>query len=197
VHLLSGYPLNCEASTKEVMREIADNPKLKLVVLAARWPLYRDEPPFYDLNSPRVKMEAIAAPGTRPPLARLVDATLTAIEAANSRARIVIIGPVPELTFLPPECIAQARHLHRREQGCWTAPSGPPLARAWPAEAQIRLALATHPKAQATFPTRELCSAQICLTTLDDRLIYFDDDHLSAFGARKLVPGWMDRITPQ
>jgi hypothetical protein len=28
---------------------------------------------------------------------------------------------------------------------------------------------------------------------MDGRLIYFDDDHLSASAAQRLVPGWMDR----
>jgi len=30
------------------------------------------------------------------------------------------------------------------------------------------------------------------LNALDGVALYFDDDHLSASGARRLVPGWLD-----
>ena len=95
--------------------------------------------------------------------------------------------------MIPPECVALRRHLHLPEQVCWRVRSGPPLARARPAEAEIRLALAARPAVRAAFPSADLCDAKTCISAMDGRLIYFDDDHLSASGARKLVPGWMDR----
>ena len=182
---------SCRGTTREVLAEIAADPKLKLIVLAARWPLYRDAPPFYDLNSPRIGVAPAFAPrinALRPSLRDTLD-TLS----ARSRARVVIIGPVPELTFIPPECVARARHLHGNEQACWSGPAGPPLARARPAEAEIRAVLADHPSVGAVFPSTQLCSTQACVSAMDGRLIYFDDDHLSASGARKLVPGWLDQ----
>ena len=181
----------CRGTTREVLEEIAANPKLKLVVLAARWPLYRDAPPFYDLNSPRIGVAPAFAPRVNALAPSLRD-TLDAL-SARSHARIMIIGPVPELTFIPPECVAQARHLHRKEQACWSGPAGPPLARARPAEAEIRAALADRPTVGAVFPSTQLCSRQTCVSAMDGRLIYFDDDHLSASGAQKLVPAWIDQ----
>lgn len=192
VRLPNRFELKCPSAADQAMREIAANRKLKLVVLAARWPLYRDAPPFYDVNSPRVSLEALDAPGVRPSLATSLRDTLDAIQARNPQARVLIIGPVPELTFTPPECLAQARHLHLNEVGCFTAPAVLPLARARPAAAEIRAALIGRPSVRAVFPTARLCSAATCVSALDGRLIYFDDDHLSASGAAKLVPAWMD-----
>ena len=192
VRLLNGFGLDCPGAAAQVLREIAADPKLKLVVLAARWPLYRDAPPFYDVNSPRVQMEQVGAPGVRPPLSTPLRATLDVIAASAPHAQILIIGPVPELTFLPPECLAQAIHLHGEPSICWSAPASLPLARARPAQAQIRAALADHSAVRAIFPADRLCSAETCRTALGGRLIYFDDDHLSASGARALVPGWLD-----
>ena len=193
VFLPGRFELDCRRASVEVMKEIGADPKLKLIVLAARWPLYRDAPPFYDANSPRVRMEAADAPGVRPPLAQPLDRTLAAIAmVSGGRARVLVIGPVPELTFAPPECVAQARHLGWDERACWTAPAAAPLARARPAEAQIRTALGAHPGVLAVYPTASLCRANACTAAIGGRLIYFDDDHLSASGARRLVPGWID-----
>jgi peptidoglycan/LPS O-acetylase OafA/YrhL len=193
VFLPNRFELDCRKATAQVMAEIRANPKLKLVVLAARWPLYRDAPPFYDANSPRVLMTSATAPGVRPPLSQPLERTLAAIEqAAGGRAKILLVGPVPELTFAPPECLAQARHLGWDERACRTAPAGPPLARARPAEAELRAALAPHPDVRVIYPAASLCNADVCTAAMDGRPIYFDDDHLSASGARRLVPGWMD-----
>jgi peptidoglycan/LPS O-acetylase OafA/YrhL len=180
---------DCRATRAEVLREIAADPKLKLVVLAARWPLYRDAPPFYDINSPRISMTL------RPQMNDLTPSLMATLDsiASKTKAQVLIVGPVPELTVVPPECMALRLNLHLSDSVCWRVPAGPPLARLRPAEAQIRQALAQRPAAHAAFPSKDLCDAQTCVSALDGRLIYFDDDHLSASGARRFVPGWMDR----
>jgi peptidoglycan/LPS O-acetylase OafA/YrhL len=176
---------DCAATTQAVLGEIAADPKLKLVVLAARWPLYRDAPPFYDPNSPRVTM----TPNT---LAAPLGQTLDAIRARAPQAQVVVIGPVPELTITPPQCLAQARHLRQPQAWCWRVPAATPSVRFEPAEAEIAQALAPRPWARVVYPSQALCEGGWCAAALDGRPIYFDDDHLSASGARRLVPGWLE-----
>jgi hypothetical protein len=195
VRILNG-PLrpDCARSTDRVLSEIAADAKLKLVVLAARWPLYRDQPPFYDENSPRVVMADAGQPRARGILAGPLARTLDAIHLRNPQAQVVVVGPVPELTLIPPQCVAQARRLGQREAFCWTVPAGPPLARANPAQIEIMHALAGRSWAHGAFPSLALCDGERCAAAAaDGRLLYFDDDHLSASGARRLVPGWLDR----
>jgi hypothetical protein len=191
--LPNGCELKCPQAAKQAMAEIAANPKLKLVVLSARWPMYRDAAPFYDANSPRTVMISAAAPATRPALSQVLIQTIDAIAAANPGAEVLIMGPTPELTFTPPECLAQARHLGLKEAGCFNAPSDLTLARLRPAEAQIRQVLAQRPAVRAVFLGDRLCHGATCVSGLDGKLIYFDDDHLSASGAESLVPGWLDQ----
>ena len=191
--LPSYYELaRCPVSTKLVLGEIAANRKLKLIVLAARWPLYRDIPPFYDVNSPRVAVDLLASPGVRPPLSESLRATLAVIATGTGSPQVLIVGPVPELTFVPPQCLAERLQLHLDPTACWTAPADLPLARSRPAEVEIRSALADYPAVRAIFPAARLCSEKTCITAIDGKLIYFDDDHLGAYGAERLVPGWMD-----
>lgn len=193
VRIQNGVELKCPHAARQAMTEIAADPRLKLVVLSARWPMYRDAPPFYDVNSPRTRMSAVSARAPSPTLSKALLDTIDAIKAANPRAGVLIVGPTPELTFTPPECLAQARHLGLREDGCFAAPSDLILARLRPTEAEIREVLAQRPAVRAVFPGDALCHGATCVSALDGKLIYFDDDHLSASGARRLVPGWMDR----
>jgi peptidoglycan/LPS O-acetylase OafA/YrhL len=190
----SGELPGCRASNQLAMREIAVDPKLKLIVLAARWPLYNGDKPHYDAGNPPIRMLDTRAAGQRVyPLGEALSRTLAAIAATGTKARVVVLGPVPELTFSPSECVAMARHLGRAEWRCWDAPATLPLTRAKPAEAQIAAALAGAPDVGVVYPSRRLCTATSCLTEMNRRLIYFDDDHLSATGARMLVPGWLDQ----
>jgi len=182
----------CEAWASRTLERIAADRRLTLVVLAARWPLYRDAPPFYDVNSPRVAVDTRARPGVRPDLSATLTATLDAIARRRPDLRVVVIGPVPELTLAPPECLAQQRQLGGRAEVCARVEAGPPLARALPAEAEIRAAVEDRPGVAAVFPTETLCLEDGCVGVIDGRPVYFDDDHLSASGARRLVPSWMD-----
>jgi hypothetical protein len=128
-----------------------------------------------------------------PALAR----TLDAIQATGTKARVAIIGPVPELPFSVPSCVAEARRLHRDEGSCATSPAGLPLARARPLEAALREVVAGHPVARVAFPTASLCTEARCVAIREGVMFYFDDDHLSVAGARALVPGWLDAAFPR
>ncbi len=183
----------CRESKGQVLGEIAANPKLKLIILAARWALYNGDLPYYDTGNPHLRMLDARVAGDRVyPLDEALAGTLDAIAATGTKARVVVLGPVPELTFAPSYCVAVARHLRRAETGCWDAPAALPLARARPAEAKIAKALATRPEVGVFYPSRRLCTATSCIAELNHRLLYFDDDHLSASGSRMLVPGWLD-----
>ncbi len=189
----AGELKGCQASTRQTIAEIAANPKLKLIVLALRWPLYNGDRPRYAGNSPPITMLDARAQGDRVyPLDEALLRTLDAIAATGTKARVVLLGPVPELTFSPPQCVAMARHLGRAEGSCWAAPATLPLIRTKGAEAKITTALAAWPGVKVFYPAHQLCTEVSCVTQLNRRLIYFDNDHLSASGARMLVPGWLD-----
>ena len=193
VRTIQRFKLECAPIADQALAAVAADRTLKLVVLAARWPLYRDAPPFYDVNSPRVIVEAIDQPGHKASISAAMRATLAAIRARNPEARVLVLGPVPELTLAPPECLAQQRQLGGRPEACDHVAANLPLARALPAEDAIRAALQDRPGVTAVFPSEDLCPGRDCLTMMAGRPLYFDDDHLGAWGARQLVPIWLDR----
>jgi peptidoglycan/LPS O-acetylase OafA/YrhL len=189
VRITRGFKLKCEAAADQVLTRLASDKRVKLVVLSARWPLYRDAPPFYDVNSPRVTMEA---GGRRVGLTAPLQRTLAAIVQRRPDIRVLIIGPFPELTLGAPECLAQVRQLGGDPGVCADVAADLPLSRAGPAEDAIRAAIQDRPGVAAVFPSETLCHGGRCVAMMDGRPIYFDDDHLSASGARRLAPAWLD-----
>ncbi|MGH1558436.1 SGNH hydrolase domain-containing protein [Caulobacter segnis] len=79
VRITARFALDCAPTAEAALARIASDRRLKLVILSGRWPLYRDAPPFYDVNSPRVTVESIARPGFKPSLTASLKATLDAI----------------------------------------------------------------------------------------------------------------------
>ncbi|WP_395444944.1 acyltransferase family protein [Caulobacter sp. UC70_42] len=192
VRTMYRFKLECAAAADQAMALIASDRKLKLVVLMGRWPLYRDAPPFYDVNSPRVTMEAIGQPGKRRGVSTALKATLDAIARLRPDVRVLVVGPFPELTLGAPECLAQQKQLGGRPGVCASVAAGLPLSRALPAEDALRAAVQDRPNVAMVFPSETLCRDGRCLAMMDGEPIYFDDDHLSASGARRLAPAWLE-----
>lgn len=192
VRLSASFALDCASTAEAALARIASDRRLKLVVLIGRWPLYRDAPPFYDVNSPRVTVEPVDHPGVRAGLTLSLKHTLDAIARRRPDLRVLVVGPVPELTLGAPECLAQVRRLGGRPEVCASVDAELPLSRAGPAEDAIRAAIQDRQGVTAVFPSQTLCQDGRCAAILEGRPIYFDDDHLSASGARRLVPAWLD-----
>jgi len=192
VRTMYRFKLECAAAADQAMALIASDRKLKLVVLMGRWPLYRDAPPFYDVNSPRVTMEVIGQPGKRQRVSTALKATLDAIARRRPDVRVLVIGPFPELTLGAPECLAQQKQLGGRPGVCASVAADLPLSRALPAEDALRAAVQDRPNVAVVFPSETLCRNGRCLAMMDGEPIYFDDDHLSASGARRLAPAWLE-----
>jgi peptidoglycan/LPS O-acetylase OafA/YrhL len=192
VRITNRFALDCAPTADQALDRIASDRRLKLVILSGRWPLYRGAPPFYDVNSPRVTVEVVGRPGYKPSLTTSLRTTLDAIARRNPNVRVLIVGPFPELTLGAPECLGQVRQLGGRPEVCASVAADLPLSRAGPAEDAIRAAIQDRPGVAAVFPSETLCRSGRCAAMLDGRPIYFDDDHLSASGARRLAPAWLD-----
>jgi peptidoglycan/LPS O-acetylase OafA/YrhL len=180
----------CLTFDRNVLATVKD-PAVKLIVLSARWPMYMNAKPLMGGYDPPMALED-AAGGRAADLATALDRTLTAIEASGSTAQVLVIGPVPELPFSPPDCVAQAVRFGLDQTHCGDAENVDTLARANPAVGVITAVAARHPAVRVILPTRELCAGSTCQAVAGGDILYFDADHLSASGSRRLLPGWLD-----
>jgi hypothetical protein len=106
---------------------------------------------------------------------------------------VLLIGPIPELPVSPPNCVAQSVRFGLDQAHCRDVPNAGTLARATPANAAIARVAARHPTLRVIFPTRSLCAGSTCRAVAGGDILYFDADHLSASGARRLLPRWLDQ----
>ena len=185
----------CSVFDRKTLDLIAD-PAVRLVVISARWPLYMDAQPLTGGYDPPMTL-ADPASGAPIALGPALVRTLDAIAATGSTAQVVVIGPVPELPLSPPDCLVQRARFHLDPAACHEVPATIALARAAPATDAIARAVAGRPNVRAVYPSRSLCTATACQATADGRALYFDADHLSASGARRLVPVWMEGAAAQ
>ncbi len=192
-----GRDRTCERFNRAMIDELAAHPEVRLVVLSARWPAYLDARPRYYLDPISLRLLDHAAADRPISLDRALGRTLDAIAAAAPAARVIILGPVPELPFILPQCLAQAGHLGRSDLSCRIVSAQTPLARAAEADAVIAAVVANRPFAAAVFPTRVLCDSAVCRTTDREGALYFDSNHLSASAARRWAPAWLDVAAPR
>lgn len=174
------------AGLATLSRELPQPPDY--AVVSARWNAGLNE----ERIAARLTEDAFAAAGLpwpAPEGIRLIMAaglgtTLARIEAMGTR-RILLIGPVPELRFVAPDCVVRvdARGLDRDR--CAVA-RGPVEARRRTTIATLRFLAEAFPNIRFIDPIDVFCDKALCRPFDDAGVLYVDDDHLSPRGARKI-----------
>lgn len=130
-----------------------------------------------------------AANGTTPAntaeLEAVFERALTRTLAELRDVKVYIVGQVPQQTISVPQGLIQAKLLHQ------------PIDRfRVPRDVALRRAVSRGIFARHLQPNKvefldtiaQICREQMCAITNGDRPLYYDDNHLSAFGARTLEP---------
>ena len=126
-------------------------------------------------------------PNTHPDFAELFSAQYKSrvCEIAKKRP-VFIMQPIPEMSVAVPQAIARAKMLYNREidvsvnREFYLAEN-----------ALIRTIIETSAefcKAKIIDPVDYLCADGKCLGSVNGRPLYYDDDHLSEYGNKLLVP---------
>jgi peptidoglycan/LPS O-acetylase OafA/YrhL len=174
------FPTTCPQSIEAVLAAVARE-RPKIVVLVGRWGNVASD---------------VRAPGDGWPSGRLVDPadrgvpvqladalTLTVERIRASGAHVVLVGPVPEIDYNVPSTLVRALHgvghlppvlrtdFDRRQE------------RVLGALARIR----TLQGVLVVYPHTALCDDTHCAVAEGMRALYADDDHVSAFGAERVI----------
>ena len=98
-------------------------------------------------------------------------------------AKIVIMGPVPEIAYHVPDTLVRS----------WSGIGNLPLVSRQEFDIRQAKVLAALKQVEASgeasvvYPHQSLCNDKTCLVERDNRTLYLDDDHLSVEGARDIV----------
>lgn len=194
---LGGLPYNsgqdmsrCVAFNMSVFDDLAKEPgRISGVVLSARWGSWHRRPAFWDNEGGGGQAYKIRPPDGRATLSTLesrLRATVQAITALG--LKVAVVAPSPELRSPAPWCLAR-----RNIEACAT----PRIV--WEAHqadlmAGMRRVVDGIPGARIVDPLPALCGEITCPPVRDGIILYKDEHHLTATGARSLAPWFADTM---
>jgi peptidoglycan/LPS O-acetylase OafA/YrhL len=197
----SGYASKgdwCEGETSRSLRTVAQDPRIRTVILAGNWHLYvagdrfhrhhRFQPPW------RIAPADGGPAGTNTEMfVERLGRSIALLQAAGKR--VVVIRQIPELDFEPRHCV-MPRHvsLSRLDdgscEGVRRADAFRYLGEYLPA---LEAALRPFPAVSVWDPAQVLCDGPFCRYVEDGITLYQDDLHLSRPGSARVAAWLMQR----
>jgi peptidoglycan/LPS O-acetylase OafA/YrhL len=181
----------CAAFNSRVMEYLRKATHVRAVVLSARWPVYTENSRFgtedpgpitYLVDSTDAQW---SRDSSRRVFSRSLETTVNALRNANKR--VVLFGAIPAMGVNLPECIAR-RYLPFSEDRDCAVSAALVLPRMQFADSEInRVAAAAAPGVCSYLPKTVLCTAKSCTGEAGGEILYANDDHLSAKGARYMT----------
>ena len=173
----------CADFNQRVLQKITElqGKGLETVILSARWPLYLGYPNI-GLASQRLG-DSQADDDKRAQLHAQMqhhfEATLTALEKLG--LRVLVLGPIPSMVYQIPQCIgsrdAAYCNISRETNATGVGQSSDTLAEV----------IKRHPNTRLAQLMDYFCDAETCYAARDGKILYYDNNHISATTARDLA----------
>jgi len=194
--------LSCDQFNEQVLSLLQKRKDLPVVVLAARWPMATEGTrpeggddmqlePVVTRTTPFPTWVTRATETRRAAMvADALDRTVAAIRATGRQ--VVLIKGVPEIGHSVPAALAKAAF------GGTTLGTGPTVSRVEKRHRQADriIDMVAERNDAHTLNPREMMCGDNCQIVIGDKLLYRDDDHLTAFAARQLLPALAERAPP-
>lgn len=180
----------CHGLNQQWLQAVLRSPA-KHVMLVGRWSTYWHANGYGFVDGLQ-EFKLISSDGSRltstlmqPLLAQGLRETIKALLAAGKQ--VTLVGPVPELTWAAPECHAR-RAWNNPTLQC-DEPRQQAMARLLPVEHALQGLVREFPADRARYLSAwpAFCDATVCRSSGPEGIYYYDDDHLSATGARHLL----------
>ncbi len=185
--LAPGIDAGSESRTAKALDYLTATASIKTVVVAFFADAYLLGEPFdpYGRTAgpavPPPEMTSTLWPGARPPevMRRGLELTIRTLQASGKR--VVLVLDLPELPFLPKDCIP--RPLSRFFARQCVLPRSMVDARQAASRAMLRDVAADLPGTLLFDLTAQLCDPSACRFETGDTLLYHDSSHLTATGS--------------
>ncbi|HJW39969.1 MAG TPA: acyltransferase family protein [Rhizomicrobium sp.] len=166
----AGYP-RCAAFDRTALAAILASKTVRLVILEARWEIY--------FNDARIRPKAGAEPAFSSALGHLLD-------TLNARGiPVLVVGNVPRFDDFPAHCYGRERLFGRDPTPCESQSVVDGLRPILKSEKLIFAAVSPHDRFDRFYsPFTDLCDGAGCHAFSAGLVLYLDEHHLSAAGAR-------------
>lgn len=182
----------CDAFNAQVTDLLLADIEIKTVFLAARWALYTENSRFGEDPGAAYYLVAEASEERSTANSRQIFELALVQVVARLRSAgkaVVVLGQTPEMGHDTPACYERKARFDRLgmdSETCTVASSA----------VSRRLDFTNHvisklgggnSDVRSFLPTTVLCTAEECRSQVEGMILYYDDDHLTAAGARYLV----------
>ena len=179
----------CEQYNRDVISHLEKSPHVRIVVLSSRWPVYTENARFGEDPGPITYLvdESDAewsGATSRSVFSRSLEATVLRLHRAGKS--VVLLGTVPAMGVNYPECVARRYQPWSEERPCDVAQSVF-LQQSTFVDAEIDRIASGQEGVCHYLPRDVLCQSGRCRGEAEGQILYANDDHLSARGARYLT----------
>lgn len=175
---------DCPEFNAAALKSILADPDISTVFLAAEWHAYtRGNLLVYKAG------EWPSRAGSRLNIAKQMRATASIL--ASHGIRTIVVGPAPDPGINVVDCLTRASFLRDPDKNCMSALS----TQSWEDESQWAGLLAGPQEFSELSIMNALCDKDTCPLLGNDGVLYIDDNHLSAAGARRLAPLFRSALT--
>jgi peptidoglycan/LPS O-acetylase OafA/YrhL len=179
---MPGTTKSCPNFNERVLKEIIDLRKigLKGVVISARWEnyLWHQSISAADQTTGMMPIDPQKVSLERSSMQANLDAQLRTL--AKIGVRVAVLAPTPSLVYSAPQCIGLGRGVR-----C-NVPRALNEALLADTTAALEEVVSRHPNARLVRLIDFFCDSQTCYAERDGKVLYFDDDHITATAARDL-----------
>lgn len=178
---------SCPAFNAAAIRKVSALHRSVPLIVVNRWSSYIEGPGPSEAD-PGVRFVRFKAGESQDDFDNSFSSALmqTLCPIAASGRRVIVLQPIPEMHFNVPGRMARLAMMTNRTGEVVLPWSDYRLRHA----RALQLLQSVHQKCgvELVDPTEALCDGIVCRGSLDARPLYFDDDHLSEFGNKLLVP---------
>lgn len=208
LHVLThGSDYKCAQFNAAAFEMIYDDPTLEYVVLSGRFTMYFDGDGYdngeggveRDGRYPAGRVDRAARP--YPEAERQADVlrlyTRQVADLLAAGKKVILLYPVPEQGWNVPRVMA--KRLFFSGEGVELSVSHASFKARNARVIAAFDALPDHPNLMRVEPETVLCDTFVpgrCVGSLNQKALYYDDDHLSNYGASLIVPGVIRHIAP-
>lgn len=181
-HGMPGALKECPEFNQRVLQEISDLKKsgLEGVVISARWEsyLWHQSISLAELVPGMTQVDAKKMAQERAAMQSYFDTTLSSLGRIG--VRVVVLAPTPSLVYSAPQCVVS-----RGETSC-NVPRAVVENLLADATAALEEVIILHPNTRLVQLMDYFCDAQTCYAARDGKILFMDDDHITATTARSL-----------
>ena len=177
---------NCLKDRDVIKHFLFSNPQVTTVILSARWGAYVEKSKYKNEKNTEgvtVFYKNIMVDDNDKMVKEALDETVNWLKTLNKK--VIIVMPTPEIGVNVPSMLAK---LAIREATLDIRPTKNEYMKRQFAFFKIAKDIANKYDTHLIYPHKNLCNEQYCDVMRNNRPLYFDDDHLSVYGAMQIMP---------